>query len=106
MPVISRSRGVHVPAESQYDGTLLRIDTVDTAADPQRHDQHQYAAETAPEIRRTRPRGADAATTPKQRRNPALQIAQHIIQIVLRLLRSIPGIALLPVRFIPSHACA
>ncbi len=33
----------------------------------------------------------------------ALEIAQHIVQIVLRLLRAVPGIAFFPARFVPSH---
>ena len=45
-----------------------------------------------------------AAAAPEQRRQAALQIAQHIVQIVLRLLRAVPGIAFLAAGFVPSHA--
>ena len=52
------------------------------------------------------PPAARTAAAPEQRGQTPLQIAQHVVQIVLRLLGAVPGIALLAARFVPSHSCA
>src|SRR5882757_3211541 len=106
MPVVSRTRGLHVLAEAQDHRALLRVDPVHAAADPHGGDQHQNTAEAPAKARSTltATQAAAAAAAAKQRAQAALKISQHIVQIVLRLLRPIPGIAFLPARFVPSHA--
>ncbi len=106
MPVIAGTHGLHVLAEPQNDGTLLGVDAVDAAADPhRRRSRISTLLNPRPKFGRTLP-AADTAAPAEQRRQAALQIAQHIVQIILRLLRAIPGIAFLAARFVPSHACA
>src|SRR5580698_5495925 len=84
-----------------YPGPLLRIDAVQAARDPHDADQHQHRAEAAREARRG---GAAAVSaTAEQRRQAPLQVAQYVVQVVLRLLRTVPGVALLAAGFVPSH---
>src|SRR5450631_2217314 len=105
MPVVSRPGGLSVLTEAQNHRALLRVDSVQAAADPYRADEHQNTAQATAEPRGTRPasEAATRAATPKQRAQAPLEISQHVVQIVLRLLRSIPGIAFFPARFVPSH---
>src|ERR1700722_5615091 len=106
MPVVAGARGLQILTEAQHHRTLLRIDAVDAAADPDRADQDQDAAHALAEAGGTgapSPPGS-AGAAPKQRRQAAVEIAQHIVQIVLRLLRAVPRIAFLAARFVPSHA--
>src|SRR5208283_2556833 len=105
MPVVARADRLHVLAEPQNDRALLRIDAVDAAGEPHAGDEEQHAGEAPPEVRRSRTAAAAAAAAPKKSGETALQIAQHVVQIVLRL-RAIPRIALLAARFVPSHSCA
>src|SRR6202035_847463 len=102
MPVVSRTRGLHVLAEAQNHRALLRIDTVHAATDPHRADQHQNTADAPAKARRilSTAQAAASAAAAKQRTKAALKISQHVVQIVLRLLRPIPGIAFLPARFV------
>ena len=107
MPVVAGSRGLHVLAKAQDDGALLCVNPIQTAADPDRPDQHQNAAQAlAPPGRTLTAAETAAAAATEQRAQAALEISQHIIQIVLRLLGSIPRITFFPTRFIPSHAYA
>src|SRR6185312_17260587 len=105
MPVETRTGGLQILAEAQHHCALLCIDAVDAAADPHRDDQDEHAAQAPAEIGGTlaaAPRTRAAAA--EQRREPALDIAQHVVQIVLRLLRAVPGVAFLSAGFVPSHA--
>src|ERR1700735_4309835 len=86
MPVVAGARGLQILTEAQYHRALLRIDAVDAAADPDRADQNQDAAHALAEAGGSgapSPPGA-ACAAPEQRRQTALEIAQHIVQIVLR----------------------
>ena len=68
-----------------------------TAADPHGHDQSdQYAADSPlPKlVRETSEPPMPPAAAAEQRRQAPLKIAQHVVQIVLRLLRAVPRITL------------
>ena len=105
VPVVAGTGGLQILAEAQYHGALLRVDAVQAAADPHGADQHQDAAQARAEVAGALSAAAagPAPAAPEQRRQAALEIAQHIVQIVLRLLRPVPGIAFLAARFVPSH---
>src|ERR1700733_8235597 len=99
MPVVAGARGLQILTEAQYHRALLRIDAVDAAADPDRADQDQDAAHALAEAGRTGgPSPGSARAAPEQRPQVALEIAQHVVQIVLRLLWAVPRIAFLAAR--------
>src|SRR5258707_11817801 len=105
MPVVAGPRGLHVFAEAQDYSALLGVDPIQAAADPYRSDQDQNAAQAFVEARGTLTAAetAAAAAASEQRGQATLKISQHVVQIVLRLLGSVPGIAFFPARFVPSH---
>src|SRR5277367_4519394 len=101
MPVVAGTERALVFAEAQHHGPLLRIDAVHAARDPHDADQHQHRGEPPGEARRG---GACAvSTTAEQGRQAPLEVAQHVVQVVLRLLRTVPGVALLAAGFVPGH---
>ena len=102
MPVVAGTHRALVLAEAQHHGPLLRIDAVHAARDPHHADQHQHGGQPAAEARRARGAGAAAAAA-EQRGQAPLQVAQHVVQVVLRLLGTVPGIALLAAGFVPGH---
>src|SRR6202020_2655281 len=106
MPVVARSRGLDVLAKAQNDRALLRVYPIQAAADPNGRDQHQDTAQTLAEAGRTLAAAETAASAAaaKQRAQALLEISQHIVQIVLRLLGTVPRVTFFPTRFIPSHA--
>src|ERR1700691_2276047 len=106
MPVVPGSGGLQVLAKAQDDGALLRVDSIQAATDPDRREQYQNTAQALAEAGRTLPAAetAAAAAAAEQRAQAPLEISQHIIQIVLRLLRSVPRVTFFPARVIPSHA--
>src|SRR5882724_4314763 len=106
MPVVARTGGTQILAEPHYHRSLLRVDAVQAAADPHGADQDQNAAQALAEVGGALPPSPSgrAAAASEQRRQAALEIPQHIVQIVLRLLRTIPRIAFLAARFVPRHA--
>src|SRR6202040_2308415 len=105
IPVVSGSRGLHVLAEAQNDGPLLRVNAIQAAANPHRPDEHQYTGNSLAEACGilAAPKAAAAAAAPEQRTEAPLEVSQNIVQIVLRLLGWVPGMAFFPARFIPSH---
>ena len=87
VPVVAWPRGLLVFAETQNDGTLLRVDPIDAAAHPDDGEQHQSAAQTSTEVRRVLSAACAATAASEKGRQPSLKIPQDIVQIVLRLLR-------------------
>src|ERR1700690_4261009 len=103
MPVVAGTGRIDVFTEAQNDRTLLGIDAIDAAADPDGPDNDQKTRKSLAETRGAGPSTTHAGAT-KERRQATLNIAQNIVQVVLLLVRVIPRIAFLAAGFVPSHA--